>query len=178
MYCNQCGRAVQPGQPFCAACGRPVAAAMYAAPGAGVRPKGRVEQHIGVVAALWVVVGALTLFAGFFMMAMSNLPITRFFTPDQQQTIPFEQARNLTNLIQGLLLGFAIFFVAHATASFLAAYGLIHRQPWARTLTLILAFLGLLSFPFGTALGIYTIWVLLAGNAEHEYQRLVARGAH
>ena len=176
MFCNNCGKAVQPGHPFCAFCGSPVAGGAY---GAQVhRSKGRVAEHVGILAALWLAVAAITLFSGFLLFAMSNMPITRFFTPDQQQTIPFEQARNLTNYLSGLFLGFAVFFILHSTASFLAAWGLIKRQPWARALTLILAFLGLLSFPLGTALGIYTIWVLLAGNGEHEYQRLVARGSH
>jgi hypothetical protein len=38
---------------------------------------------------------------------------------------------------------------------------LLKRQSWARILVLILGFLNLLDIPFGTALGIYTIWVLM-----------------
>ena len=53
-----------------------------------------------------------------------------------------------------------------------AGIGLLQRAPWARILALVMAFLSLLSFPFGTALGIYTIWVLLAAGAEEEYNRL------
>ena len=39
--------------------------------------------------------------------------------------------------------------------------GLLYMKPWARILVLILGFLQLLNFPFGTALGIYTIWILM-----------------
>ncbi len=39
--------------------------------------------------------------------------------------------------------------------------GLLYMKPWARILVLILGFLELLNFPFGTALGIYTIWILM-----------------
>jgi hypothetical protein len=53
-----------------------------------------------------------------------------------------------------------------------AGVGLLQRAPWARILALIVGFLSLISFPFGTALGIYTIWVLLASGAEEEYNRL------
>ena len=38
---------------------------------------------------------------------------------------------------------------------------LLKLRPWARILILILGFLNLLNIPFGTILGIYTIWVLL-----------------
>jgi hypothetical protein len=175
MFCNNCGKAVQPGSPFCAYCGRPVSVA-FAAP--VHRSQGRVGEHIGILAALWLVLGAITLFFGFFLLAISDLPYTRFYSPSQQQTIPFEEARNLNNLMQGFFLCFGIFFIAHASVSILAAWGLLQRKHWARMLTLILAFLALLSFPLGTALGIYTIWVLLAGNGEHEYNRLVAHASH
>ena len=39
--------------------------------------------------------------------------------------------------------------------------GLLKKQGWARILVLILGFLNLLDIPIGTALGVYTIWVLL-----------------
>jgi len=63
-----------------------------------------------------------------------------------------------------------------AIAGFAAGWGLLQREPWARTLTLVLGFLELLHVPFGTALGIYTIWVLLSPQAEQEYRQL-ARAA-
>ena len=165
MYCNHCGRAVQPGQPFCAACGRPLAAVASGAP-----RKGRVAENISIVAALWLVWAVLTLFFGFFLFALSDLPFTRFYTPSQQQTIPFEQARNLTNYMQGFFVSMAIFLIAQAAAAFLAAWGLLQRKHWARTLALILAFLALLHFPLGTALGVYTLWVLLADEHGEEYR--------
>ena len=39
--------------------------------------------------------------------------------------------------------------------------GLLKRKYWARILILVLCFLSLLSIPFGTALGVYGIWILL-----------------
>jgi hypothetical protein len=38
--------------------------------------------------------------------------------------------------------------------------GLLKKKPWGRTLILIVSVLGLVFFPFGTALGIYSIYVL------------------
>ena len=46
------------------------------------------------------------------------------------------------------------------------------RQRWPRIPALILAGLNLLSIPFGTALGIYTFWVLLPSEHEQEYREL------
>jgi len=42
----------------------------------------------------------------------------------------------------------------------LGGTGLLKRKYWAKILVLVLGFLNLLHFPFGTALGIYTIWLL------------------
>ena len=39
--------------------------------------------------------------------------------------------------------------------------GLFARKNWARILVLILSAIDLVNFPIGTAVGIYTIWVLV-----------------
>src|SRR5512132_3591542 len=42
----------------------------------------------------------------------------------------------------------------------LAGYGLLTRKSWARILAIVVGILSLLNFPIGTAIGIYTLWVL------------------
>jgi hypothetical protein len=39
-------------------------------------------------------------------------------------------------------------------------------------LTIVLGCISLIHFPLGTALGIYTLWVLFPPEAEREYVRL------
>ena len=70
----------------------------------------------------------------------------------------------------GIFLG--LFGVLHLVL----AWGLFEREPWARFLGLALGFLALLRFPFGTALGIYTLWVLLPETSGKEYERLAQPG--
>ena len=43
----------------------------------------------------------------------------------------------------------------------IAGLGLYRRKEWARILTLILSVIGIFNFPFGTGIGIYSIWVLI-----------------
>ena len=57
-------------------------------------------------------------------------------------------------------------------AGIIAGVGLLQRAPWARIWALVMGFISIISLPFGTALGVYTIWVLLAHGAEEEYNRL------
>jgi len=76
------------------------------------------------------------------------------------------------------LLTFVGFFVlAKAAAGFAAGWGLLQREPWARVLALILAFLDLINVPFGTALGVYTLWVLLPAQSEEDYEKYLGAAA-
>ena len=69
--------------------------------------------------------------------------------------------------------------LAKAACGFIAGWGLLQHEPWARVVALVLAFISLFTnIPFGTALGIYTMWVLLPARSEQEYDALVqARAA-
>jgi hypothetical protein len=51
----------------------------------------------------------------------------------------------------------------------LAGYGLLTRKPWARVLAMVVGILGLLNFPVGTAIGIYTFWVLTQPAASEYF---------
>ena len=62
-------------------------------------------------------------------------------------------------------------------AGFFAGWGLLQRESWARILALVVGFLALLNVPLGTALGIYTLWVLLPGQSDQEYRALSHREA-
>jgi hypothetical protein len=69
-------------------------------------------------------------------------------------------------------------YVAGGTLTILAAggvcvgLGLIQRRPWARISATILGALALFHPPFGTALGVYTLWVLLADKHGEQYRYL------
>jgi hypothetical protein len=47
----------------------------------------------------------------------------------------------------------------------ICAYGLFKRRSWARYLSLIVGAVNLFNIPFGTALGVYTFWVLTQDEA-------------
>jgi hypothetical protein len=48
-----------------------------------------------------------------------------------------------------------------AVPGIIAGIGLLKMKSWARILAIIVGCLNLLHIPFGTALGVYTLWVLL-----------------
>ncbi|HEX6384039.1 MAG TPA: hypothetical protein VF177_05155 [Anaerolineae bacterium] len=72
------------------------------------------------------------------------------------------EAIAITSIVGTAVAGFLLLLSA---PGIVAGIGLLKRKSWARILALILGILNLLNFPFGTALGIYTIWVLMQEDA-------------
>ena len=162
MFCNKCGCSLQPDYRVCPKCGNPVqggvsAPAMYAPP-----QRSRVARHVQTLGILWIIVGAFWLIPAIVMMVLGSVA---------HAFIPFGNAvaRALGPAFLHLL-GFGFLFVA--AAAFMAGWGLMQRRPWARTLTIVLGILALLHPPFATALGIYTLWVLLPSDAAQEYTEM------
>ncbi len=60
-----------------------------------------------------------------------------------------------------------------AVPGIIAGIGILQHRQWGRILALIVGFLSLFDIPIGTALGIYTIWVLL----DDETQAMFVTGA-
>ena len=57
------------------------------------------------------------------------------------------------------------FLIVLSLPGIIAGLGLLKFRPWARILAIIVGALHLLSFPLGTALGVYTLVVLLNNEA-------------
>ena len=159
MFCDRCGAAVQADQRFCGQCGRQFTS-FVAQPAPG-----RVQEHIRMLGILWIALSTLNVLAGVVLYIIGNalFPHLREFCP-LPPDVPTGFLSSLFSIIASLIL-------VKAALGLLAGWGLLHHEPWARILTLVLAFLALLHVPFGTALGIYTLWVLLPAESEREYEQ-------
>ena len=165
MFCDRCGATVQPDQRFCGRCGKDFSGAMVAA-----RPPGnRVEENIRLVAILWLALSAITAVAGIVMFIVANTVFTHMHDMGTSPEVPAGFLRSLFTLIGVVIL-------VKAAVGFLAGWGLLQREPWARMLTIVLSFLELFNIPIGTALGVYSLWVLLPAESELQYAQ-ATRGA-
>jgi hypothetical protein len=127
----------------------------------GTPADGRVRRHIQILASLWLANGILR-FAevGSIFIAGQMLPfLMGWGIPGHAGNWPFNFLPFGLYSIGGLLAFFGVAYIV-------LAWGLFQRQPWARVLGLVLGILSLLRPPFGTALGIYTLWVLPARNTN------------
>jgi zinc-ribbon domain len=168
MFCNKCGASMLPGQNYCSKCGNQLVVEVNPpAPEPPVETRtasvpvyqGRIEKHARILAILWLVVSVIRLVPAFALGFGSG--IAMHFIP-----FPF---RAFVWPIAGFI---GAFLLATSVAGFLAGWGLLNYRSWARMLALILGVIALIHFPFGTALGIYTLWVLLPAESEREYRRL------
>ena len=107
------------------------------------------EKHINIVAALQIGLSIFNLLIAFLVFTV--LKLVGGFVDDAN-------GANILSLIADIL---AVVFIIISIPGILAGMGLYKKKEWARILTLILSVIEIFSFPFGTAIGIYSIWALI-----------------
>ena len=166
MYCDGCGSPLNPSGQFCASCGKRWAPATgYANSQRYSRTysEDRVRRNLGTLTTLWLIYGILRMVAALALVSFGHLVFPGILWRHDwmwDRFIPF-----------GIFTGGTI-ALAFAGLQLLLAWGLSERQPWARSLAIVLSIFALLRFPIGTALGIYTLWVMLPDPSRREYDQL------
>jgi hypothetical protein len=119
-----------------------------------------VERHVGILAILCSVWGALAMLVGMSLLLLSAGALAILFGPDGS-AVGFAAGVTATAFaVMGTVA--LIWGGAHVGASVL----LRRRQAVGRFLTLGLAVVNLLVLPFGTALGAYALWILLTDEGR------------
>jgi hypothetical protein len=111
------------------------------------------QTHISVLGWLYIVANSLFLLLA--AVAIGVLPLITTLAEDPQAV----------SVLSVMTTAFALLMILLGLPGLVAGYGLLKHKPWARVLTLILGILGIVNFPLGTALGLYTLWVLLQQSA-------------
>jgi hypothetical protein len=159
MFCNKCGGPLQPDYRVCPRCGNVIQGSVLTP---GIVPQGRVARHIKTLAVLWMIVAAFWLIPAFGTLIAGS--VTGLFIPMSDHV-----GRTLGSFV---LHTIGSIFLLVAVGGFAVAWGLLQRRPWARITAIVLGCLALLHPPLATALGIYTLWVLLPADAEREYSQM------
>jgi hypothetical protein len=71
----------------------------------------------------------------------------------------------------------AVLFAGLGLPGVIAGYGLLKGRTWGRVLAVVVAVLGLVNFPLGTAISLYVLWVLLQESANSYFAAPAARAA-
>jgi hypothetical protein len=122
----------------------------------------RHADFLGVLYLAWGAIFTIVALAGLALTA-GALAIARDSGPVR---VGSDLAAGLTAITLGVLAALALLWgVLHL---WLGA-ALRRYRPWARLLSLGLAVINLVLFPFGTALGAYALWVLLTDEGRRLY---------
>lgn len=119
------------------------------------------DTHLKVLGVLYIALSALGLLAALFLIVTLGgaAGIVGAAAPPEDAAIAVPIIG-----ITGMAL--VVLLVALALPGLITGWGLLNYKPWARVLGLVLAVINLFNIPFGTALGIYALWVLLNKDTE------------
>ena len=163
MFCNFCGAQLQADQQFCGSCGRAVNA-----PPPAPAPMERVAVHARRWGIFWIALSAIHLLRGGGHLLGAR--VLRVVGLTWFDGTPWDWP--MGHLVPAILSFVGLVSLILAVAGFAAGWGLLERRPWARTLAIAMAIFALLSPVLGTALGIYTLWVLMPAQSEEEWRRI------
>lgn len=119
------------------------------------------QQHVKILAWLNIVYGGLGILVG--LIAFAVLGGVAGFVTQMDSSLDAQQASLILPLIG---VGIVVLLAVISAPAIIAGWGLLNFRPWARVLTIVISALHLLSIPFGTALGVYGLWVLLSAQTE------------
>ncbi|HEX2458582.1 MAG TPA: hypothetical protein VHJ58_00415 [Vicinamibacterales bacterium] len=129
------------------------------------------ERHVrllGILASIW---GALSTLVGLSMLLLAIGALALVGDPDAE-TVSFA-----AGLTAAVFVSIGIFSLLWGMAHIWVATLLRRRSQLGRAVMLGLAFVNLLVFPFGTALGAYALWILLTNDGRRLFEPGAAQQA-
>lgn len=124
------------------------------------------KRTLGIIHIVYgSLIGLIFLFAGV---------IIATFAPFITETILEEEGREgaavfgvFANIIR---LVITLAFIFSALPSIIGGIGLLKKKSWGMIVTLIAGCISIFSFPAGTALGVYTLYVFIENNKQQNDQ--------
>ena len=118
----------------------------------------QLDQHVKILGWLNVVFGVLYLLIGVCggLLLLSVVPLS-----GDPEAIP------VLTFVALILGGFMLIMALPGLA---AGFGLLKRRNWGRILAIVVGALNIPNFPLGTAVGVYTLYVLLQDGAGDYFQ--------
>ena len=174
MACLKCGCEQGTEAQFCRQCGAPlpvpagVPGYMQGSPYPPqyAIPSTRVQQNLQPLGIMWCIFGVYRLVAvligGIFLHGMMQNGVFGGIPP-----FAFHMMRTFAPVVISMT-------IVMSAAAILTGYALLTRKRWGRVLGIVFGIFALLKIPFGTALGIYTLWVLAPQTSGAEWDAISA----
>jgi hypothetical protein len=122
------------------------------------------ESHVRVLGWLNVIFGGLGVLLSFAILGGIVAVSSIFGIGGEEALLPI----HIIAMVGGIV---TLFTLLLSLPALLLGYGLLNFRPWARVLGLVLSGLSLFHIPIGTALSLYSFWVLLKPETAVLFQR-------
>jgi len=119
------------------------------------------ETHIKVLGALQIALGAIGLFAALLLIFVFGGAAGIVGASDDPQAAIAVPIIGITGVALVALL------LATSLPGVIVGIGLLRLRPWARVAGIVISIIALMMIPFGTAVGVYGLWVLFSKETEH-----------
>jgi hypothetical protein len=127
------------------------------------------EKHVTALGICYIIFSVLMVITGIFLFVLlAGIGLLAEHVPGVSEPPPGGFALFFSGL-GGIIGGF---LVVTAIPGIINGIGLIQHCGWSRVMTIVLSVLNILSFPFGTALGIYGLWVTMSDKGVIWFSRL------
>jgi len=117
------------------------------------------ESHVKILGWLNVICGGLGVLLSFAILGGIVAVSSIFGIGGEEALLPI----HIIAIVGGIV---TLFTLLLSLPGLLLGYGLLNLRPWARVLGLVLSGLSLFHVPIGTALALYSFWVLLKPETE------------
>ena len=170
MFCSGCGLALVPGQGCCTKCGRPAGVPVPPVPGLQFQLQSYAER-VRTLGIVWLIYACVAVITGIIGLAFAHAMFSGQFAPWMNG--PWARGPMPPMWLGAVALRFGWFFLlVRVILAALAGFGLMERSQWGRTVAIVAAIVNMLKFPFGTAMGIWTLVTLLGYRNSTLYEQL------
>jgi len=114
-----------------------------------IAAENKMEKHLTIVAALQVGFSLLGILAAIIVYTVLHSVMHITDDPEVERVLPI------------VARWVSLFLLIISIPGLIGGIGLFMKKSWARILVLIISVLDLLNIPIGTAVAVYTIWVLV-----------------
>ena len=121
------------------------------------------EKHVNVVASLYIGLSIFGILFSLIVGVILSLAGSFIDDPVAQKILPV-----IANVVIWVIILLSI-------PGIVAGIGLFKRKEWARILTLILSVIKLMNIPIGTAVGVYSIWVLVQDETTALFKPVIQK---
>jgi len=121
------------------------------------------KTQVDFLAVLFIVWGLLTTLVGVSTLALGVGAVALITSESRGGS---EVAAGLTAILFAAL---ALIAIVWGASHVIVGVPLRRHTPWARIMALVLGSIDLVLLPYGTALGVYALWVLLSENGKRVF---------